>query len=58
MDISGEKYIFLNNNLDTLKQIRGIKNALNEAHAVQIQSGSASNMDQYSYSSSVTNLVL
>ena len=55
MDISGEKYIFLNHNLRLIEKNRGIENALNEAHAVQLQGGSASNMDQYS---SVTNLVL
>ena len=51
MDISGEKNIFLNNNLRLIEKIRGVKNALKEAHAVQLQGGSASNMDQYGYSS-------
>ena len=51
VDISDETYTFLNINLDFLKKIRGVENALNEAHAVQLQGGSASNMDQYSYSS-------
>ena len=51
MDISGGTYIFLNNNLDSLEKIGGVENAINEAHAVQLQGGSASDMDQYSYSS-------
>ena len=50
MDIPGETVIFLNNNLK-IEKIRGVENSLNEAHAVQLQGGSASNMDQYSYSS-------
>ena len=40
---------FLNINL--IEKIRGVENALNEAHAVQLKCGSASNMDPYSYSS-------
>ena len=40
---------FLNNNL--IEKIRGVENALNEADAVQLKCGSASNMDPYSYSS-------
>ena len=51
MDISGETYILKNNILDYLKKIRGVETALSEAHAVQLQGGSASNMDQHSYSS-------
>ena len=31
--------------------MRGVESALNEAHAVQLQGGSALNMDKYSYSS-------
>ena len=51
--ISDETYIFLNNNLDWLKKIKGVENALNKSHAVQLQGGSASNMDKYSHSSPV-----
>ena len=58
VDISGETYIFLNNTLDLLKNIRGVENVLKEAHAVQLQGGSASGMDQYTVSSSVKKLVL
>ena len=34
-----------------MEKIRGFENALNEDHVVQLQGGSASKMDQYSYSS-------
>ena len=47
VDIFGETYIFLNNYLNSLKKIRGVENALNEAPASQLQGCSPSNMDQY-----------